>query len=223
MTSGRSRRRAIGLPHACALVLVTIGLAVASVPGAALARSSPLSLSERVIKHGEFAGFGPFGTPQTTLIPDASSWISGDSSYSAAEASATIAALRREGFKSALVEQLGTPTKNWAGVSWVVQLGSAGSARVQLAADVRHWIRADRKLSFTYKAFRAGAIPGAQGFFLKGTPNELIGDNVEFADGSFLYLVGDGWVPGTKKTPPRAALIRAAGKLYARVRGHPAR
>jgi hypothetical protein len=49
-----------------------------------------------------------------------------------------------------------------------------------------------------------------------------VGDNVEFADGPYLYLVGDGWSRGMKNTPPRSSLIAAAGKLYKRVHNQPA-
>ena len=37
----------------------------------------------------------------------------------------------------------------------------------------------------------------------------LFGDNVYFADGNFLYLVGQGWSSRDKKPPTRAALIAA--------------
>ena len=47
----------------------------------------------------------------------------------------------------------------------------------------------------------------------------LFGDNVYFADGNFLYLVGQGWSSRDKKPPTRAALLAAVQKLYARVRG----
>jgi hypothetical protein len=47
------------------------------------------------------------------------------------------------------------------------------------------------------------------------------GENVLFADGSFLYLVGYGWI-GNAHSPKHSALIDAATKLYVRVHGHPA-
>jgi hypothetical protein len=67
--------------------------------------------------------------------------------------------------------------------------------------------------------FRVSAIPGAVGF---GTAvGNAGGENIVFADGVFLYLVGNGW-SGSAHNPRRAALIGAATKLYMRVHGHPA-
>jgi hypothetical protein len=205
-----------------ALVVVTVALSVAVFSGVAFGALSSLPLSARVIKQGEFAGFGPFGSPQTMLQRSAKKWVGGDRSYTPAQASAAIAALHREGFKAVLVEQLGSLTKNWGGVSWVMQLGSAASARAQLAADVRHWVGTNKPPKATYAAFPVSTIPGAHGYNLGGTGGSFEGDNVEFADGSFLYLVGNGWNRGIKNTPPRSTLIAAATKLYKRVHGHPA-
>jgi hypothetical protein len=42
-----------------------------------------------------------------------------------------------------------------------------------------------------------------------------------FADGPFVYLIGNGWTVGTKNPPPRSALVAAVTKLYRRVHGHP--
>ncbi len=42
-----------------------------------------------------------------------------------------------------------------------------------------------------------------------------------FADGPFVYVIGNGWVPGAKSAPPRSALIAAVTRLYGRVHGHP--
>ena len=38
--------------------------------------------------------------------------------------------------------------------------------------------------------------PGAHGYHLGGTAGSFEGDNIEFADGPFLYLVGNGWRSG---------------------------
>jgi hypothetical protein len=67
------------------------------------------------------------------------------------------------------------------------------------------------------------AIPGAVGF--GGGPGAgqsgVGGENIVFADGSFFYLVGNAW-SGSTHNPKRAALVRAATKLFKRVHGHPA-
>lgn len=188
----------------------------------ALGALSPLPLRARVIQRGELPGFGPFGPPQTMLQTSAKKWISTDRSYTRAQASAAVAALQREGFKAVLVEQLGSLTKDWGGVSWVMQLSSVTAAPAQLAANVRHWAGTNKPPKAIYMAFPVSKIPGAHGFFLGGTGGGFVGDNVEFADGPYLYLVGDGWNRGMKNTPPRSNLITAATKLYKRVHNHPA-
>ncbi len=185
-------------------------------------RSSPLPLSARVIRHGEFPGFGPFGPGHTKLYQSAQKWVRLDTTLTAAQTSARISRLRREGFKAALSEQLGSLTRDWGGVSWVMQLDSAASARTELAADVHDWRNTSKPPNTTYAAFPVTTIPGAHGYHLGGTAGNFEGDNIEFADGPFLYLVGNGWTAGSN-TPPRSNLIAAATKLYERVHGHATR
>lgn len=204
-----------------AILALTAALSLAAASGVAGALS-PLPLSARVIQRGELPGFGPFRPGDRTLHKSATQWVSGDRSFTAAQASAEIARLRREGFKGVLVEQLGSLTQYWGGVSWVMALGSAASARAELAANVRHFEDTNRPPKFTYAAFPVSPIPGAHGYHLDGTAGGgFEGDNVLFADGPFLYLVGNGWTSGMKNTPPRSTLIAAATKLYRRVHGHP--
>jgi hypothetical protein len=102
------------------------------------------------------------------------------------------------------------------GLSWVMQLGSAASARTEFAAMIR-FEKAQGQASET---FRVSAIPGAVGF--GGYGNSQGGENIAFADGPFLYLVGNAWSGSTPHNPKRAALIEAATKLYTRVHGQPA-
>jgi hypothetical protein len=49
-----------------------------------------------------------------------------------------------------------------------------------------------------------------------------IGENVFFADGPFLYLVGQGWAMADAHAPTHAGLIAAVKRLYHRVHGRPA-
>ena len=204
------------------MLALTVALSLAAASGVAGALS-PLPLSARVIQRGELPGFGPFRPGgDSTLHKSARQWVSGDRSFTAAQASAEVARLRREGFKGVLVEQLGSLTRYWAGLSWVMPLGSAASARAELAANVRHFEDTNRPPKFTYAAFPVSPIPGARGYHLDGTAGGgFEGDNVLFADGPFLYLVGNGWTRGMTNTPPRSALIAAATKLYRRGHGHP--
>jgi hypothetical protein len=185
-------------------------------------RSSLLPLSARVIRHGEFPGFGPFGPAHTTLYQNAQQWVHLDTTITGGQASARISRLRVEGFKAVLSEQLGSLRRDWGGVSWVMQLGSANSARTELAANVHDWQSTSKPPNTTYAAFPVTTIPGAHGYHLGGTAGSFEGDNVEFADGPFLYLIGNGWQTGIGNTPPRSNLIAAATKLYNRVYGHAA-
>lgn len=179
----------MGMGRLGVALLVLVVCAGVAVPVAG-SKPKPLPLRARVIERGEFPGFGPFEPhPQTTTITSARRWISGDTSYTHAEAAAAVAALEREGFKEVLVEQLGPLTKNWAGVSWVAQLDTAASARAALAADVRHWASTNKPPKATYTAFAVASIPGAHGYNLGGTGGSFVGDNIEFADGPFLYSV----------------------------------
>jgi hypothetical protein len=54
-----------------------------------------------------------------------------------------------------------------------------------------------------------------------GLAGDSGGEHIVFADGPFLYLVGNAWT-GSTRNPRHAALIEAATKLYQRVHGHPA-
>jgi hypothetical protein len=92
-----------------------------------------------------------------------------------------------------------------------MQLGSAASARAELATEVRY-----EKATQALLTFRVSTIPGALGFGGSG------GENIVFADGAFLYLVGNAWAARSTHNPRHAALIAAITKLYQRVHGHPA-
>jgi hypothetical protein len=127
--------------------------------------------------------------------------------------------MHREGFVALLSRQLGTRTKvSFGGLSWVMQLRSAAAARAELAANVRD-AKDTTKPPFTYAPFAVTAIPDAHGYHLAGGGGS--GDNVVFADGPFVYLVGVGSSGKTSSGPTRAQLIAAAKRLYTRVRGHP--
>jgi hypothetical protein len=199
-----------------AIIGLTVALSVAAGSGVALATPKPLPLSARVIQRGELPGFGPFRSGgNTKLFKSARQWVSGNTSLMLAQASAQIARLRREGFKAVLVEQLGSLKPQRGGLSWVMQLGSSASARAELAAAIRD---TRNQNSSSYTAFSVRTIPGARGFHAGGS---FVGDNIFFADGPFLYLVGNGWAQGVKDPPQRSNLIAAATKLYTRVRDHP--
>ena len=165
-------------------------------------------MSARLLKRGEFPGF-TLEAPKSFKTVKA--WVAGDASLTPAQARAQGARLTREGFKEVLAEFLDDAQGPRTGLSTVMQLGSAASARAELAAEVR--------FETTYHApltFRVSTIPGAVGFGGGG------GENIVFADGPFLYLVGNAVLGSTTHNPKHAALIEAATKLYQRVHGHPA-
>ena len=63
------------------------------------------------------------------------------------------------------------------------------------------------------KTFAVTAIPGAQGYSQRSRIS------VEFADGTYYYLVGARWPPGTRSPTTTAAVIAAAQRLYRRTHG----
>jgi hypothetical protein len=97
-----------------------------------------------------------------------------------------------------------------------MQLGSAASARAELAATVSY----EKTSGNTPHIFSLEAIPGAVDFGGPTGPSS-VGENIIFADGSFLYLLGNAW-SGSQHNAKHATLIQVATKLYHRVHGHPA-
>jgi hypothetical protein len=183
--------------------------------GVALASPKPLPLRDRLIKQGEFAGFRPESS--THLFKTAKAWVLAGPHPSAAHTSAEIARLHREGFVAVLSEFLDRGSVRGNGLSWVMQLGSAASARAELNVDLTENEAASGS---SFSAFSVLAIRGAHGYRVSGGGS--VGENIFFADGPFLYLVGQGWSSGDKNPPTRAGLIAAVTTLYRRVHRHPA-
>jgi hypothetical protein len=178
------------------------------------AQSKPLPLSARVIAHGEFVGVGPSGPSHLQTFRSAAPFLVQYQQVSTpSQVSAWVALLHREGFVAVVVEQLGSPTAHRRGLSWAMELGSPADAKSEVAKEFD-----EHKTQGHAAQFRVGGIPAASAFRLGTSSNG--GDNIFFADGRFMYFVGDGWNNGG--TPARAALIAAAQSLYKRVHGHPA-
>jgi hypothetical protein len=194
-------------------VAVVAGLLACT--GVALASPKPLPLRDRLIQRGEFAGFRL--EPKTQSFSTAKAWVGGGPHPTAAQTSAEIARLHREGFVAVLTQFLDRGSERGNGLSWVMQLGSAASARAELKVA----LMANKAASGgSFAAFPIAGIPGAQGYHVSGGGSGA--DNIFFADGPFLYLVGQGWSSAEKTPPTRAGLIAAVKKLYTRVHGHPA-
>jgi hypothetical protein len=175
-----------------------------------------------VIQQGEFPPFLALPGQSTKLFTSAAKYVQGDVSLSAPEATAKIARLQREGFRAILIRQLGTRQQEpFAGLSWAMQLGSAASARAEIVANVRNAKATAKPPKSTYAAFSVVTIPDAHGYHVSDSGGS--GDNVVFADGPFVYLVGIGSAGTTRTGPTRAQLIAAAKRLYKRIHGHPAK
>jgi hypothetical protein len=176
--------------------------------------AQPLPLTARVIAHGEFAGFGPFGPAHVRTFKSPAAFLAAyQQAATPSQVTAWVASLRREGFVAVAVEQLGSRTANRGGLSWAMELGSPAGAKSELAKEVR-----SDESHGPVARFVVGGVPSAAAFRL-GTSSSG-GDNVLFSDGRFLYFVGVGWEAGGK--PARAALIAAAQTLYKRVHGRAA-
>lgn len=197
--------RAVGF-----VVVAAVSLAVWS--GVALASPKPLPLRARLLQRGDFPGF----TLEAPKSYTAKGWIASDPSLSAAQVKAQVARLKREGFKGLISEYLDDAQGPQNGVCWVMQLGSAASARAELAATVSY----EKSSGNAPHIFRLEAIPGAVDFGGPSGPSS-VGENIVFADGPFLYLLGNAW-SGSQHNAKHTTLIQAATKLYHRVHGHPA-
>jgi hypothetical protein len=199
-------------------VAVVVGLLVGT--GVALASAKPLPLRDRLIKRGEFAGFRPESSRHS--FKTAKAWVFGGPhpTVSAGQRSAEIARLRREGFVAVLAEFLDRGSVRGSGLSWVMQLGSAAWARAELKVDLTENKTQTTAGGGSFSAFSVPAIPGAKGYRVSGGGS--VGENILFADGPFLYLVGQGWSSGNKNPPTRAGLITAVTTLNQRVHGHTA-
>jgi hypothetical protein len=193
---------------------LTVVLLAVTWSAVATASPEPLPLSAHLIRAGEFAGFRPESKTQSYSTTKA--WVAGGPHPRVAQTSAEIARLHRAGFVAAVSEFLDRGLARGNGLSWVMQLRSAASARAELETQLQQ-VRAG---SGSFSTFAVPGIPGARGYRVAG--GDVIGENIFLTDGPFLHLVGQGFGSSEKNPPTRAALIAAATKLYQRVHGHPA-
>jgi len=199
-----------------AKLTTTLGLAAVALVAAQSAAPAPqsLPLRARVLQAGELAGFRP--DHGLARYSSAALWVQSDPTLSPAERAAELARLRREGFKG-LAQQFYAHGTTQEAVSWVMRLGTAAAARAELAASFDKYRTQDIAMGARFTPYAVPGIPGARGYGLRG--GGQAGENVFFADGPFLYLVGVGWPTGVAHPPTRTGLVAAATKLYGRVRG----
>jgi hypothetical protein len=100
-----------------------------------------------------------------------------------------------------------------------MQLGSPGAARAELAALFREFKTENAQHGGSFSTFSVSTIPSAQAYHVAG--GGQVGENILFANGPFLYLLGEGWSTEIKDPPARSTLIAAVTTLYKRVRDHP--
>lgn len=197
-------------------VAVVAGLLAGA--GVALAAPGPLQLRDRLLEQGEFAGYRVESTTQS--YKTATAWVGAGPHVPTTQRSADVARLHREGFVSLLSEFLDRGSERQSGLSWVMQLGSAAAARAELKVDLAQNKSETTMGGGLYSAFSVPGVPGARGYRVSGGGS--VGENIFFADGPFLYLVGQGFSSAEKSPPTRAGLIAAVTTLYRRVHRHPA-
>ena len=183
-------------------------------PAGAVASPRPLPLKARLIARGDLPRFSP---ERPTAFTSAKAWVDMNTGLTPSQASAQTARLLREGFGRVLVEYLDRGQTRQTGVSWVMQLGSPRSARAELTAAFREYKAENTAHGGSVSPYSLAAIPGARGYRV-GRED----DNVLFADGPFLYLVGEAWPPGADDAAAHAGFVAGVTKLYKRVHGHPA-
>jgi hypothetical protein len=169
------------------------------------------ALKARVLAPGELEGFAQVGRSLAGV--GAASWIGGLELPSEARAK-EVSRLERAGFRAGIREKLAA-TKNEQGeaISLAEQFASSQQARAELAKQVQGL---ERRGAHTVAV---AAIPGARSVAI-ATPTRS-GVNVEFADGSYYYVVGAGWPTSTSPPASPASVEAAAQHLYRRVHGTP--
>jgi hypothetical protein len=199
----------------CAGILVALALAgcgsssnnAATSASASAARSAAASaaVASRVLRAQELAGFTPSGRPTVGSSPK--TWVEGLGIPPENQPS-ELERYEKEGLVAAELEQLAAAHAGSArGLSLVEDFNSPEAAAFELASQGKQL----QKLGA--KTFAVSAIPGAHGY----TQHSRI--NVEFADGTYYYLVGARWLPGTPSPTTTAAVIAAAQRLYRRNHG----
>jgi hypothetical protein len=166
-----------------------------------------LSLTQRVLAAGQFAGMKPRNAPIVTR--GASEWavIEG---LSYGPLALEVGRLRKLGFVAGVDENLVTPGNGGRyGVSIVEQFSSTAAAQSELA----HAASANGPWSY----FAVPGIPGARGFESVGGVGG--GRNIAFADGPFFYLEGSGWTGSSREAVSRSVVTAAARLIYQRILG----
>jgi hypothetical protein len=169
--------------------------------------SSPLAAW--VVAGSEETGYQGAGTTVSATVQQ---FVATDS---ARQQAADAAALRRNGFRTAVVEQM-SPTRlvaNDGGVSVVIEFASPAAAKREQVIQL-HSAIASQGPGPPLKSFTVPGVPGADGFTASGGHGTGAA-NVVFREGSCVLLIGDADAPGSLSAP----LIHAAAAVYRRTHG----
>jgi hypothetical protein len=200
------RNRASGVRAVAASVAVVAGLCIVDQPVRAATNSSSIraELGAYVVKGKEERGFQLKGMPQVTATPAAFAALSG-----AKDATR----LKHEGFSGYLAQATVGPSA-LPGLSSVMRLGSASSARAEAAAE----LRADSAGGgSTVSTFAVSGVPGAHGVSYSGGGSPGSASNVLFVEGRCFLLVGDGSQSNhASVTSTRNAAIAGVKAIYHR-------
>jgi hypothetical protein len=196
----------------CAATAACVALAAGSfgnggIPDtpATSAPPQPLTLTQRVLAAGQFAGMKPRNPPIVTR--GAMEWAVVEG-LSSKPLRLEVARLRKLRFIAGVDENLITPGNgNRYGVSLVEQFSSTAAAQSELANAAS----TDGPWSY----FAVPGIPGARGFESIGGDGG--GRNIAFTVGPFFYLVGAGWNGSSRGAVSLAAVTAAARQIYERV------
>jgi hypothetical protein len=198
-----------------ALALVTLagcgesGHGSSSTGGTGSEGSAPAALTGHVLAAGDLAGFAPSG--RTLAGTTAASWVGGIG-LPPAERANEISRLQRVGFRAGIRELLAATGGGGAeAISLAEQFSSPAQAHAEVAKQLQELE------SHGERTFAVARVPGARGVAISARARS--GVNIEFADGSYFYVVGAGWPTGTSAAPSRATLETAAQRLYRRVHG----
>ena len=168
------------------------------------------SLSDRVLRPNELAGFAP---ANVQTVKDVNAWAK-----IAPNALVNVAAhLRSEGFVVAVREDLSAQTTDRGALSIVVQLRTPAAAKKELGLQRRDYANEPHTVGDYTTFFHVSGIPGAYGFTATDGSHSHFGANVIFADGRFVYHVGAGWGAGANNPPTKQQVVAAAHHLYERV------
>ena len=198
------------MPRGTRPLLMVSASFVALAAGTAVATAAPrsdqarsVSLTDRVLRNGDLAGFKVVGSPRVAFNATAFAKLYAQP--------ADGPKLARAGFSRGVYEVL--QGRKLAAFSLLFEYPSTSTARSELARFIRH----DRAApGVTATSLAVPGIPGARGlrsaFKDRSSQAEVL-----FADGRYLYYETALGPPGVRVSPQ--PLIRAARKLYVRVRG----